>query len=195
MYKPRQNPTRITYKKRLITAFGSKCCVCGYDDTNYIEVFDFHHIDPSQKEFSISKKIRAWDDLVAEVRKCIMVCSNCHRKLHYGLPIPPQDKIIRFSEEYAIYKIKKIKVCPICGNESKGRSRYCSPECYEKRIRIYKIDWSKYDINDLINVQKIPFTKVAEMIGVCDNAIKKHMKRNGIPIPQKIAYPGNRIIK
>jgi DUF971 family protein len=33
---------------------GGKCIKCGFNDINYIGVFEFHHIDPMEKDFSIS---------------------------------------------------------------------------------------------------------------------------------------------
>jgi len=48
---------------------------------------DFHHLDPNEKDFYISKMRGRNDDLVwAEIRKCVVLCANCHRKHHAGLP-------------------------------------------------------------------------------------------------------------
>ncbi len=46
---------------------------------------DFHHIDPTTKEFSIGQKCRTYskERIIAEIKKCICLCSNCHRKLHW----------------------------------------------------------------------------------------------------------------
>jgi|LakMenE18May11ns_1017448.scaffolds.fasta_scaffold8763389_1 hypothetical protein len=43
---------------------------------------DFHHL--SDKKFCISNKIGcySWQNLLLEIKKCEVVCSNCHRKLH-----------------------------------------------------------------------------------------------------------------
>lgn len=46
---------------------------------------DFHHLDPSAKEKNISymtKSANSIETILKEVEKCIVVCSNCHRKLH-----------------------------------------------------------------------------------------------------------------
>lgn len=74
-------------KKLLMVEKGNQCCVCGlkYDGTNG-SVFDFHHRDPSEKEFSIAgnynnKKLEV---LQEELVKCDMLCSNCHRIHHNG---------------------------------------------------------------------------------------------------------------
>lgn len=65
---------------------GGKCEKCGYNKC--VDALDFHHIDPKQKEFSISRdgKTRAWVKVKAELDKCMLVCSNCHREIHAGIP-------------------------------------------------------------------------------------------------------------
>ena len=46
----------------------------------------FHHIDPSQKDadWNILRK-RAWERIKIELDKCVLVCSNCHYKVHDDL--------------------------------------------------------------------------------------------------------------
>lgn len=61
------------------------CIICGESDTACL---DFHHI--SEKNFEISNKITSISikELEEEKDKCIVLCSNCHRKLHkYKLSI------------------------------------------------------------------------------------------------------------
>ena len=77
------------YKQKLRKAFQQykakqQCVFCGEKTPCCL---DFHHIDPSQKDFTISNAIdtKAKDILWQEVEKCIVVCANCHRKLHNGL--------------------------------------------------------------------------------------------------------------
>lgn len=45
----------------------------------------FHHIQKEDKEFSISRRIRSWARVKKELKKCILVCSNCHSEIHEGL--------------------------------------------------------------------------------------------------------------
>ena len=74
---------RKKIKERAVEYKGGKCSICGYD--RCINAFDFHHLDPQQKDFSISGNCnRAWDKVKAELDKCIIVCSNCHREIHAG---------------------------------------------------------------------------------------------------------------
>ena len=71
---------RRNTKEKLVEYKGGKCKVCGYDKC--IDALEFHHRDPSKKDFSISGKTWSYEKLQAEVDKCDLVCSNCHRELH-----------------------------------------------------------------------------------------------------------------
>jgi len=60
---------------------GGKCSKCGYN--KYFECLTFHHIDPSNKSFTISKKLNhRWKTIKKELNKCIMLCFMCHNELH-----------------------------------------------------------------------------------------------------------------
>lgn len=50
-------------------------------------LFEFHHWDAREKEFGIGEdgKVRAWEKIVAELAKCVMLCTNCHREVHAGV--------------------------------------------------------------------------------------------------------------
>ena len=75
---------RRAIKEMLIVYKGGKCERCGYNKCN--RALEFHHLDPLQKDFGISKHInRNIDDLKAEVDKCILLCSNCHAEVHQEL--------------------------------------------------------------------------------------------------------------
>lgn len=81
---PHVKEWRKTLKTKLMEAFGGKCACCNLIDDPC--VYDFHHIDPSTKEFQMStSKTAKWEKFCEEAQKCIMVCSHCHRKLHSGL--------------------------------------------------------------------------------------------------------------
>lgn len=64
---------------------GSKCSICGYDKCT--QALEFHHLNMSEKEFSISDRnlICDWEIIQSELDKCILVCSNCHREIHAGV--------------------------------------------------------------------------------------------------------------
>jgi hypothetical protein len=95
---------RPSTKQVLVNTFGGKCALCGYN--RCLAALEFHHRDPSKKDFQISSfKKKAVDDylLVRELEQCILVCACCHREIHQGMhkeevegipPINPSDLII-----------------------------------------------------------------------------------------------------
>jgi len=65
---------------------GNKCWLCGYDKT--WKNLCFHHVDPSLKLFGLSTREfvgYAWNRVLLEMKKCILVCQNCHGEIHDGL--------------------------------------------------------------------------------------------------------------
>jgi hypothetical protein len=47
---------------------------------------DFHHRDASKKEINLANAVhKNWgkERILLEISKCIILCSNCHRKEHY----------------------------------------------------------------------------------------------------------------
>jgi hypothetical protein len=64
---------------------GSKCIDCNlqYPNEPYV-IFDFHHLDPQQKDFDWSKlRLMSNQKIIIELDKCDLLCSNCHRKRHH----------------------------------------------------------------------------------------------------------------
>lgn len=62
---------------------GGKCERCGYN--KYLGALEFHHIDPSKKEFTIGDSNFRLKECVEEIKKCVLICSNCHKELHANL--------------------------------------------------------------------------------------------------------------
>lgn len=73
---------RRELKAKCIAYKGGQCVGCGVVDDPAI--YDFHHPDPAQKEISFGSTHRSFESLVLELDKCILLCSNCHRKTHYA---------------------------------------------------------------------------------------------------------------
>lgn len=72
-------------KEKLVKICGGKCVLCGY--SKYSGALDFHHIKPSAKSFSLSVRglAYAWDTLVKEAQKCVLLCKNCHAEVENGI--------------------------------------------------------------------------------------------------------------
>lgn len=60
-----------------------KCSQCS---ESHPACLDFHHVN-GDKEFNLAtgrKVSMSKSRILAEMAKCIVLCSNCHRKLHYA---------------------------------------------------------------------------------------------------------------
>lgn len=68
-------------KRKAVEYKGGKCICCGYD--KYIGALEFHHLDPEQKDFQISRGFTYnFEKMKPELDKCSLVCSNCHKEIH-----------------------------------------------------------------------------------------------------------------
>lgn len=67
--------------RALIQFLGDKCSKC--EQTFPDCVYDFHHVDPETKTFTIGEHMgKAIKTLKQEAEKCVLLCSNCHRITH-----------------------------------------------------------------------------------------------------------------
>ena len=83
VYAARSKAARLRKREWYEGIMSDKSCErCGEND---IACLDWHHIDPTQKEAGISWLLqnRSKSAIIEEMDKCICLCSNCHRKLHY----------------------------------------------------------------------------------------------------------------
>lgn len=59
------------------------CIVCG---ENFGPCLDFHHInDDKDTEVSLLMSNMNLDAVVTELNKCVVLCANCHRKVHCNI--------------------------------------------------------------------------------------------------------------
>ena len=71
-------------KKIFVDGFKDSCELCGYG--TYKGALDFHHRDPGDKSFNIADyENYSYDKLENEIKKCIVLCRNCHSEVHAGI--------------------------------------------------------------------------------------------------------------
>ena len=81
----RGKKTRQRIKRKLHSIKASiGCIVCGECEPACL---DMHHLDESLKSGDIGKMAfnTKWSKVEEEMKKCVVLCANCHRKLHAGL--------------------------------------------------------------------------------------------------------------
>jgi len=78
---------RRVMKELLVKEAGGKCFICGYN--KYMGALNFHHLDPKQKDFSLSagNTTRGIETLRKEAAKCILLCVRCHAEVEAGIVI------------------------------------------------------------------------------------------------------------
>jgi len=77
--KPRTLNYKLELKRQAVEYMGSQCQDC--EGKFPLCAYDFHHLDPAQKDFCISKKTN-FKEVKVELNKCVMLCKNCHSIRH-----------------------------------------------------------------------------------------------------------------
>ncbi len=79
---------RQKIRRMAVAAKGGRCEKCGYDRCT--EALEFHHLDNSNKNFGLSEKghARSWKKVEKELKKCVLLCANCHREIHADVAAP-----------------------------------------------------------------------------------------------------------
>lgn len=164
---------RRRVKAALVEGFGDICQIC--KQSYPIEVYDFHHIDPQQKEFGISAEgqSRSQEKVAKEAIKCAMLCANCHRviensgKNNFSLES-------NFNEDVYFSTLLELS----------GKAAQIRKKKYEETKK------SLRDSNQLLKpdrrtlkflIRNYPFNQVGSKYGVTDNAIRKWCIKNNLP--------------
>lgn len=189
-------------KQKLVEIAGGKCVLCGYDKCQ--AAMEFHHLDQSSKDFAVTggRVTRRFELMVAEVRKCVLVCANCHREIHQGLfSLEELTQLKYFDEELAHFYLVGIQ-------EAKQASRFQKKELIDSELAakktlqiekaleqehkrqklaewaalhphtnpaVKKVDWSKHDVFALLKEHK-SYEAVGRLLGVTGAAIKRRLK-------------------
>ena len=74
----KQNKMRTINRRRdMLSVFA--CRACGLNEPDVIQ---WHHLDPSTKEFDVWRTAWSEEKFWNEILKCIPLCANCHVKIH-----------------------------------------------------------------------------------------------------------------
>jgi ribosomal protein L44E len=84
-----QKRHRLSRKAQLVLERGGRCVDCGYSGS--LNALDFHHRDPSSKEFGLGRFTGSLARYRTEAEKCDLVCTNCHRLRHLAGDPPPHN--------------------------------------------------------------------------------------------------------
>lgn len=144
---------------------GKMCSLC---KENCPACLDFHHIRPDKKTRSVSRMVnKGWPKkrILREIRKCVVLCSNCHIKLHKGSSmIPVRNR--SYIEKYVI-RLKNRGYCEMC-NE---KAPYCLQfDHKESELKCFTIMEGIRKRKNYLEIQ----AEVEKCRLLCSNCHRKH---------------------
>jgi hypothetical protein len=102
-------------KLELVAAYGGRCVDCGYAACP--EALQFHHRDPSTKDFGLGSFSGSLNRLIEEAAKCDLLCANCHRIRHSREAAASRYRVVELRRETKRRAITSFGgVCATCGS-------------------------------------------------------------------------------
>lgn len=95
------------------------CTDCGLKFPTYC--MDFDHLNPTEKRLDVSLLVRrgwSWENILAEVAKCELVCANCHKARTHARQWrdKPETATSKRDRKYVeAHREAKSKPCTDCG--------------------------------------------------------------------------------
>lgn len=183
---------RHKIKQKLVDYKGGKCSVCGYDKC--LNALEFHHVDKTTKLFALNSGNfgKAYKTLVTEADKCILLCANCHREIHYD-----ENELRRkdYIEKHAGYTkarvIDKLDYDKIYSDFKNGMFQQEIAEKYNVSLASVKRFMQKHNISrkhlklsseELLKLfeENPTYTYVSKKLGHSTSAIKKYCIKNNL---------------
>jgi len=79
---PAQKRRGLARKLFFVKKFGEKCAHCGY--AKNLGALAFHHLHGKEFQLDVrSLSNRHIEPILKELKKCILLCNNCHAEVHY----------------------------------------------------------------------------------------------------------------
>jgi hypothetical protein len=155
-------------KEQAVEYMGGKCANCGY--SRCVQALEFHHINPFEKDFTISGKTVSTEVLKQELDKCVMLCSNCHKEVHAGL----FEAVLtaRSAGSFASERPKVEWNCVDCGVAVTRRAARCPPCGQRGRERI---SWPETAVLHVM-VAESGYSATGRTLGVSATAVSARLR-------------------
>lgn len=202
---------RKRIKIKAVAFLGGECVRCGY--SKCVEALEFHHRDPTQKDFSLSYKglYRRFDVAKQELEKCDLLCANCHREVHVEIlesrpsredsgkrqvQWPSREELtlwvasetlVAIAARLGVSRATVRRWCKVLDVPLPPHNSRTQPDGMVTRVR--PTLWPSPDKLKVM-VWKKPVLQIAKDLGVSDVAVKKHCKKLGISTPSRGYWSG-----
>lgn len=185
-------------KELIVVSMGGKCVLCGYNKC--FSALELHHLNRSEKLFSFSgirARPREWNIIEQELKKCILVCSNCHKEIeanvvdvtNYKTTYDTANIILVNNTRNRMVGLKKCKHCGVTFRAYNKNQLACSLLCRQSIKQVMdgispkhptkktKICWPS--ITKLTSmVHQFGYKGTGKKLGVSDNAVRKRLKKH-----------------
>ena len=162
-------------KQKIVELLGGKCCKCGYSKNS--AALDFHHEDPSIKEDNWAKtRQKSWDKVIKESKKCILLCANCHREIHWD---SNNENLNIDIKELTNRELKPTGKCPTCDDDVYGTKYCCVEHASFSNRKVIKRPTCE-ELTQMIKDKTM--VAIGKEYGVSDNAVRKWAFAYGIPL-------------
>jgi len=134
----------------------------------------------------------SWTSVLREIEKCVVRCSNCHRKKTVGSPLWYTDfetyaqQIADASAQCRTPQIPLERLlpiaCPQCSSpfvRAWATQRFCKAKCAHKAAQ--RFDLTAAELREIVWLQ--PVASVGRLLGVSGTAVKSRCDKLGIPVP------------
>ncbi len=145
-------------------------CKCGEKNSACL---DFHHKTPKNKTCTIAEAVqkRGIALVKSEVKKCSVLCANCHIKKHFTTNAKPDEKLnvseIRNHKRKLYFDFKKDSICKECGEDDYRVLQFHHRDPNNKRFTI------STRISEGTSI-KLLFEEIAKCDVFCANCHRKH---------------------
>jgi len=79
---------RIELREKAIEHMGNKCAHCGgvfpYPAYDFCHKEEFKTLDQTKRISNMCRASKPWKEIEEELKKCILICSNCNRVRTYN---------------------------------------------------------------------------------------------------------------
>lgn len=147
-------------KRAFIELLGSVCSHCKTNLIDHPSYAVFHHVDPKEKQFEPNILVtRNFQRSLHEIKKCILLCANCHNETHFD-----RNRFQNVLENIISSSKKLVNIQP-SGKGTKTNldtkeviNLYQKIKSIGEVARILKI--SRGPIRDILNQNQIPIMKI-----------------------------------